>query len=454
MKHVVSRNVAKQNAWVRDGKDRAIEIAHRRWGKDDLVLHGTAIKTQERVANYWHCMPLYKQCRVALWDGINAHTGLRRIDEAFPKELRSSTNKDDMKITFKNGSTWQLIGSDSYNGLVGAGTAGITFSEWALCNPSAWAYFRPMVEENQGWATFITTPRGRNHAKRLYDTAKANPRWHAEISSVHQTGALTPEQLQETLDDYTAIHGLDMGKALLEQEYHCSFNAAIPGAYYAREMLQVRNEQRITPEAMVPPGTEVHTVWDLGMSKGALAIWFFAVVGMQIYILDVMVTGDLGIDQAAKEIARRREKHSWRAGVDFVPHDARVRDLGAVQGRSRVQTMIAEGLRPSIVPMQSIDDGRQAVRNTLPLCVFHPRTEEDGITALESYHREWDDDKKTFLNKAVGDWASHPSDAFRYLSLSWKSVEKVVKAKKEPPPAGTVILEGAPIPMSSTRIEI
>jgi len=314
------------NSFVADGKDRAIEIAHRRWGKDDVMLHATAIKSQERVGNYWHCMPKYTQCRTALWEGVNAHTGKKRIDEAFPMAMRAKTNDSRMQITFKNGSTWQLIGSDSYNKLVGA-----------------WAYFRPMVEENNGWATFITTPRGRNHAHGMLQIAKNNPRWHAEVSSVANTGALTDAQIEEAIAEYAAVHGRDMGEALVQQEYYCSFNMAIAGAYYAREMLAVRNQGRISPLVKAAEGG-VHTVWDLGVSKGALVIWFYQVVGSQIYILDVIVTGDLGIDQAADEIRKRRAKYGWGAGTDFVPPDARVRELGATEGRSRVETMVANAL--------------------------------------------------------------------------------------------------------------
>src|SRR5205814_259222 len=130
------------------------------------------------------------------------------------------------------------IGSDRYDATVGAGVAGIVYSEWALANPSAWGYHRPMLEENNGWAAFITTPRGRNHAKSMYDMAKTNPKWFAEISSVHDTGALSVEQIDETLKEYQALYAdEDLGRAQFEQEYLCSFNAAILGAFYARQML-------------------------------------------------------------------------------------------------------------------------------------------------------------------------------------------------------------------------
>jgi phage terminase large subunit len=154
-----------------------------------------------------------------------------------------------MFIRFKNGSTWQLVGSDRYNSLVGAGVAGVTFSEFALANPSAWGYIRPMVEENNGWAAFISTPRGRNHFKSLLDMAKGNPKWFAEVLSVHDTGALTPEQLEESQAEYIALYGEDLGRAQFEQEYECSFNAAILGAFYAREMVAVRKEGRVQDRA-------------------------------------------------------------------------------------------------------------------------------------------------------------------------------------------------------------
>ena len=208
---------------------RAIEIAHRRWGKDEVVLAATCELAFKRVGSYWHCLPEYAQARKALWTAVNAHTGRRRIDEAFPPELRESTNDQEMFIRFKNGSTWQMIGSDRYDATVGAGVAGIAYSEWALANPSAWAYHRPMLEENNGWAAFITTPRGRNHAKSMYDMAVKSPRWFAEISSINETRALTSEQLDESLAEYIAIYGEDIGRAQFDQEYLCSFNAAILG---------------------------------------------------------------------------------------------------------------------------------------------------------------------------------------------------------------------------------
>ncbi len=428
------------------GGKRAIEIAHRRWGKDEIILSATLELAHQRVGSYWHCLPEYAQARKALWSAVNAHTGKRRIDEAFPPEIRETTNEQEMFIRLKCGSTWQLIGSDRFDSTVGAGPAGIAYSEWALANPSAWAYHRPMLEENNGWAAFITTPRGRNHAKAMYDMAKDNPRWFAEVSTVHDTGTLSPEQLDESLKEYIALYGHDLGTAQFEQEYECSFNAAILGAFYAREMLAVRKDGRIAPiEAL--PDRPVHTAWDLGV-RDSTAIWWFQVVGSQLFILDHYVAHGTGVEHYA-ELCHSKP---WKRGVDYVPHDAKVKEWGS--GRTRVETMRQLGLNPHVVPMASKMDGIQAVRKTLPLCVFHPDTEEDGIGALETYRREWDDEKKTFKATEVHDWASHGADAFRYLSLAWRNAPREQEPEAKPQPRGHVYLPGAPKPPSKTRIKL
>ena len=146
------------------GGKRAFAVWHRRAGKDDVATALSAISACTRVGNIWHCLPEYEQGRKAIWTAVNPHTGKRRIDEAFPLRSARKTLDNEMFIGFTNGSTWQIIGADRYDATVGSCPMGITYSEWALANPSAWAYHRPMLAENDGWALFITTPRGRNHA--------------------------------------------------------------------------------------------------------------------------------------------------------------------------------------------------------------------------------------------------------------------------------------------------
>jgi phage terminase large subunit len=455
MKHVASDEfvMPANDWWPRDhqmklwqylqgGGDRAVAIWHRRAGKDEICLHHAAMSGLKRIGNYWHCLPEYNQARKAIWTAINAHTGKRRIDEAFPPEIRANTNDNEMFIRLHNGSTFQCIGSDRYDAALGAGPAGITYSEYATANPSAWAYHRPMLQENHGWAVFITTPRGHNHAKAIYEYAQRTRGWFAEVLTAEQTGALTPAELAEALSEYQSLYGLDMGTAAFDQEYLCSFNAAIVGAFYAREMSEVRNEGRITEAAIALPNVPVHRAWDLGVGNDT-SIWWFQMRGAQLVILDHYATSGVGVEHYAEVIEKRKQEHGWLDGVDFVPHDANVKEWGT--GRTRIETMGLLGLHPSPVPMATIDDGIQAVRRTLPLCVFHPRCEAGGISALEQYRREWDDDKKCFKASAYKDWTTDPADAFRYLAQAWKPAP--LRRVKPPAPTGWII----PPPPDSRR---
>ena len=423
--------------YLREGGKRAMAVWHRRAGKDDVCLHHTACAAFERVGNYWHCLPEYNQARKAIWTAINPHTGKRRIDEAFPAELRANTNDTEMFIRFVNGSTWQCIGSDTYNTTVGASVAGIVYSEWALANPSAWAYHRPMVDENDGWAAFISTPRGRNHAFAMYAHAAQSPDWFCELLTAEDTGALTAEALAEALREYKALYGAEMGRAQYAQEYFCDWQAAILGAFYAEEMRDVRREGRIL-EVEALPAEKVHRAWDLGVSDDT-SIWWFQVQGAQLIVLDHLAASGVGVEWYRDEIEKRKQQYGWIDGNDYVPHDANVKEWGS--GRTRIETMRSIGLHPDRIPMASMQDGINAVRRTLPMTVFHPRTEETGVAALEQYRREWDDDKKAFRASHVHDWTSHPADAFRYLALAWTGVRVRIVAPPKiegfviPPPA-------------------
>jgi hypothetical protein len=419
--------------YMMTGGKRSVAVWHRRAGKDEVCMNATAVAMLERPGNYWHCLPTFTSARKAIWTAVNPHTGRRRIDEAFPREMRAATNDHEMFVRFHNGSTWQIIGSDSVvsGGGIGSSTAGIVFSEWALSNPSAWAYYRPMLEENNGWASFIFTPRGRNHALALYQHAARTKGWFSEILTAEDTGALSAEELAEALNEYETLYGADAGRAMFDQEMLCSFNAAILGAFYAHECKQVRDEGRIRDDVEALPERAVNWAWDIGVGDDT-SLWAYQAQGAQLVILDHYAASGVGVEHYAGVVEQKEREHGWTHGVDYVPHDAKVREWGT--GRTRVETMRSFGLNPSVVPLASKDDGINAVRRMLPLCVFHTRCDETGIAALEQYRREWDDDKKAFRANEVHDWTCHPADAFRYLAMAYKPAPR--REIKLPPQVG------------------
>lgn len=434
-----------------NGGKRAIDIAHRRWGKDEVALHWTCVAAHDRVATYWHLLPQASQARKAIWEAVNPHTGRRRIDEAFPQALRASTRENDMMIRFRNGSTWQVLGSDNFDSLVGSPPAGIVLSEWALCNPSAWAYLKPILDENEGWAIFITTPRGKNHAYKMYQMAKANPKWFAEVSNALKTGRFSRDQLAENLREYTDMYGDDQGEAMYLQEYMCSFEAAILGAYYGKEIASAESEGRICSVAH-DPSLPVYTAWDLGRTDDT-SIWFFQTAWGEIRVLDHYKASGKDPKHYAEVIHGRKievseygengEPVKWKLGAaipehahhiayrygkHWLPHDAKPKSFASP--RSAIEQLNDFDVKAFIVPSLSVQDGIQASRTTLQHAWFDAERCEFGLESLKNYRREWDDDKKIFTDNPLHDWTSHAADAWRYLSLVWRNPESEKPVEK------------------------
>lgn len=398
---------------ARGGK-RALGVWHRRSGKDEVCLHWAAICTQQRPATYWHMLPEYAQGRKAIWAAVNPHTGKRRIDEAFPKELRASTNEQEMFIRFKNGATWQVVGSDNFNSTVGSPPAGVVFSEWALSNPAAYGYLAPILVENDGWAMFITTSRGRNHCKSMLDMARTRSDWFAEVLSADDTGAISKGAIEVQRLEYAGIFGQEAADSLIEQEYYCSFDAAVLGSYWGKEMRIAEAQGRIC-RVPVNPDLPVQTAWDIGVSD-AMSLWCFQVYPDHVDVVDYYENSGLGFDHYCAWLDERGYH-----GIDHVPHDAKVREAGAPGARTRIETLFSLGRKPKLVPDQGLMDGINAGRLTLPFARFDSVRCAKGLDCLREYKVKWDAKKMVFLKTPDHSWASHGADAWRYLSLSWRA---------------------------------
>jgi len=375
-------------------------------------------------------LPQFNQCRKAVWDAVNPRTGRRRIDDAFPAEIRTRTRETDMFIEFCSGSSWQLVGSDNYDALVGSPPIGIVFSEYALSDPQCWAYLSPILEENGGWAMWISTSRGNNHLKKLVDFAKIEPGWFGEILPADQTPVFRPEQLESIRRQMIATFGEDMGEALFQQEYFCSFEGAVLGAYYAKQMAQAKRDGRITA---VPydAGLEVYTFWDLGVDDST-TIWFMQFTGREIRVIDYLEGTGHGLEYYAKELKAK----PYVYGDHYMPHDAEVRELSSgEEAKSRREVAEALGIRPVIVVqrarnLQAIMTGIQGVRNILSRCYFDEKKCWQGIGALEGYKAEYDEEKKVLSNRPLHDWCSHGADAFRTFAVGYDPMH-VAKSKGE-----------------------
>lgn len=391
--------------YLENGGKRAVAVWHRRAGKDSLSLNWTAVAAMQRVGVYWHMLPLQTQARKVVWDAIDKQ-GRRVIDQVFPKALRKSVNSQEMKIELLNGSIWQCVGSDSYNSLVGANPVGVVFSEYSIADPAAWDFIRPILAENDGWALFIYTPRGRNHGLTLFETAGQAEGWFAEKLGVSETKAIP-------LSAVEAERRAGMDESIIQQEFYCSFDAALKGSYYGALLNDLENSGRI---CCVPynPSLPVTTAWDLGIGDST-AIWFFQSNATEVFVIDYYESGGVGLDHYVRVL---KEKPYVYTNDNIFPHDIGVHELSS--GKSRLELLAGLGIRGRVLPRTSVDGGIAAVRLLLPRCRFDKEKCAKGLEALRQYQRAWDDHRKDFQPKPLHDWTSHAADAFRYLACGIK----------------------------------
>lgn len=387
------------------GKKRAVVVWHRRAGKDlsliNIVLKGAI----NRVGAYYYFFPTYTQGKKILWKGMTKEG--RKFLDYIPEQIISKTNSTDMSIELINGSIIQIIGTDNIDSIVGTNPLGCVFSEYSLQNPRAWDLMRPILAENGGWAIFNYTPRGKNHGFDLYDMAKDNPKWFTSLLTKDDTGVISDEIIEEE-------RASGMTEELIQQEYYCSFEGSIEGAYYSKQFKQLEADGRMVID-LYEPELKVHTAWDLGVSDST-SIWFFQLYKDEIRIIDFYESSGEGL-QHYIDICRGKKYNYDRM---IAPHDIKVREFSS--GMARIDIARKKGINFDICPSISVMDGINAVRKYLPYCIFDKDKCKAGINALKSYHKAYDEKKKMFKTRPEHDWASHAADAFRYLIVNYNKM--------------------------------
>jgi len=400
----------------------AVIVAHRRCGKtvaciNDLLLR--AINEGKDNARYAYIAPYYAQAKSIAWDYLMRYS----------EPVRVNHNISELWVELMNGSRIRLFGGDSPDSLRGNYLDGVIIDEMADTKPSLWGeVIRPLLSDRRGWAVFIGTPKGHNTFYDIYQYATLNPNeWYSKVLRASQTKIID----QEELDDALKLMTIDQ----YQQEFECSFEAAIIGAIYGTEMRLLTDAGRIDKvecDTMFP----VHTAWDLGFND-ATAIWWYQVVHGEIRVLDYHEAHGQPIVYYANQIKER----PYEYGTHWLPHDARAKTL-ASGGKSIIEQLIDKlplksGNLFKIVPNLSLQDGIQATRMALSRTWFDAMKCSEGIECLRQYQREYDEDKKVFRDKPRHDWTSHGADAFRMLSVAWRDEAEI--AKQNAPIRGIVV---------------
>ena len=367
-------------------------------------------------------LPIAVQGRRAIWEAVNSHTGKRRIDEAFPvSAARDDPRKRNDHPLQERVNMARGRQSDAYDHLVGSPPAGVVFSEWALADPASWGYLRPILAENDGWALFITTPRGNNHAKTMYDAAANDPPWYREVSPATATGVFTPAQLEAEKREYMAQFGADQGRALYEQEYLCSFEAAVLGAFYAAELPSpARRSASASSRSTAwcpstPPGTSATPTappsgsfrWSAARSASSTTTRKAAPASTT---TPASSTRSAASTTGVTPTAVNGASH-------WLPHDVEHHELAT--GTSRAATLRTLGITPTVVPVAHVMDGINATRRLSPAPGSMRSAASAASTPSQAYRREWDEVAKSSKPSRSMTGRSHGADALRTFAMGF-----------------------------------
>ena len=258
---------------------------------------------------------------------------------------------------------------------------------------------RPALADRKGWCIFIGTPKGQNYFYKLHKEAQTQKDWWTSVFKASETDILD----QDELDSAKQM----MSEDLYDQEFECSFQAAITGSYYGAIIDDLQKNNKIT-DVPYDESLDCETWWDLGL-KDSTAIWFVQKHGDEIRVIDYEESSGEGLDFYADLLDSKPYKYDRH----IAPHDIKVRELGAF-GKSRLESALELGISFDIAPKLSIEDGIEAVRKNLPKCYFDKEKTHQGVEALKAYQKKWDDKNQCFKNRPIHNFASHPADAFRY----------------------------------------
>lgn len=385
---------------------------HRRAGKtvatgNDLIKAALTNQRQWPPPRYAYIAPFYNQAKRVAW------TYIKHYSDVIPGR---EFNESELKVTYPNGATLRLFGADNPDALRGDYLDGVVCDEFADWAPSVFPMvIRPMLSDFQGWATFIGTPKGHNEFCTQHRAAEQDPeRWYTLTLRASESGLISAEELADARAGMTPEQ--------FEQEFECSFEAAILGAYFGREMAEAQRDGRIC-DVPYDPELPCHTAWDLG--KGAnMPVWIWQPTRSGVNVIDYVegVHSD-GIPQ----VFRKTRDLGYKITYDWVPEDARITSIGT--GRTRIEQLRLCGGNPRVVRGQKIDDRIYAAKATLPVTRFDALRCKDGLEALRQYCADYDEVLRTFRDTPLKNWASHPADAYQVVARAWR----ILKGEPEQP---------------------
>lgn len=350
--------------------------------------------------------PFLRQAKKLAWDYL--------VGSVYKQPQLFDVNQSELTVTFKptNGK-FMLLGADNIDSIRGMYFDQACVDELADCDPRLIPQIiRPAVADRKGRMLLMGTPKGRmNMLYTLSQVPPDDPEWAFYRYAWHETGMIAPEEIQSLKRE--------MSEPLFQQEFECSFNAALIGSVYGKEMGQLQTDRRITKVAY-DPSYPVITAWDLGWAD-ATAVWFIQEIGTDIRVIEYKEYNFMKLPDIIKDIQSKPYTYSNHIG----PHDLRVHELGS--GRTREDIARDLGVEFHLAPKWPLEDGIEAVRNILQYLVIDQELANHGAECLINYQFQFDDSRKSFKTAPLHDWTSHGVDALRMYAVARDDLRRIGK---------------------------
>lgn len=376
-------------------------VCHRRFGKTVLALNHLlteALICERERPRFGFLAPFREQAKSIAWDYLLHYASA--IEDADPRV-------SELALNLPNGGQVRLFGADNPDALRGLYFDGVVLDEYGLMPPRIFTeVLRPALSDRPGWALFLGTPAGKNQFYDVIQQAKSDPTWYYALHKASETDIIPADELRAARRDMTDDE--------YAQEYECSFEAAVKGSIYGKELEAARSSGRIG-RVPIDPVLPVDTDWDLGVGDST-AIWFSqSLRSGEIRLIDYYEASGEGLPHYVHVLKSK----GYTYGQHWAPFDIQVRELGS--GRSRLETAASLGITFRIAPQVPLEDGVHAVRMLLPRCWIDETRCLRGLEALMHYRWDYNSRLHEFKPTPIHDWASHGSDAMRYLALRQKA---------------------------------
>jgi phage terminase large subunit len=371
--------------------------------------------------HYGHVMPTRVQAKMVVWDKLKFYAaGIPGI----------KPNESELLLRLPTGHKIQLFGADDPDSLRGFGPSGISFDEFSQQPANIFSeVISKALGDHMGYAIFAGTIKGKDHLYRTWDATKADMGWFSlwqDIdTSLKTEDGITIQLLEQAMEDdrKQIAQGL-MTQDEYDQEWYLSPEAAIKGAIYGKELTAARTDGRITT---VPhdPSLPVNTYWDLGMN---MAIWFEqSTRSGEVRCIDYYESGGKSDLPECIQVLRSKP---YTYGRHVAPHDIEVTELAS--GRTRRESARSLGINFEVAPKIGIEDGINAAKLIMARTWFDSTKCAAGLEALRNYRRDYNQRLNEFKDAPLHNWASHGSDAYRYLAVSHRPAKEAKRPNYGP----------------------